>query len=55
MQKEVEIRNIKGKGQREGGKKKTEGEKEGVGGRGRQKVTAWILNFLPLCFCSRKA
>ena len=55
MQKEAEIKNIKGKGQREGGKKKTEGEKEGEGEKGKQNITAWILNFLPLCFCSPKA
>ena len=33
-QTEAEIKNIKGKGQREGGKKKTEGEKEGQGRKG---------------------
>ena len=54
-QTEAEIKNIKGKGQREGGKKKTEGEKEGAGEKGRQRVTAWVLSILPLCFCSHKA
>ena len=53
MQIEAEIKNIKGKGQGEGGKKKT-AKTEGTGEKGRQRVTAWILNILPLCFCSHK-